>query len=188
MLRRTKGHTAAVTLAALGALVALAPAAGAARATFPVAGRQIVVDESAGTSLMRGGLRGAWKTTSFDEIEKTPIYRAQGTESFAGCLDRRRDGSCAGDPSGTLQFSFLYWGQFDASDTLVWGACYHPITGGTGAFRNATGVLMFVDTPVGDAVRTAYTGNVTLDAGVTRSKRRAAARSAGFARPGCGPR
>ena len=44
-------------------------------------------------------------------------------------------------------FSFKYWAQFDEQGALVWGTCTHPITGGTGAFAGATGVLAMVDTP-----------------------------------------
>ena len=91
-----------------------------------------------------------------------PVYRAKGTELFSGCLDVRRDGSCKGDPAGTLRFRFKYWAQFDAQGGLVWGTCYHPITGGTGAFAGATGVIAMVDTPTPEGVSTSYIGNVTL--------------------------
>ncbi|HVP03391.1 MAG TPA: hypothetical protein VMT10_12545 [Solirubrobacteraceae bacterium] len=181
-----KLHSAALALAAaLAALAGAAPAApAAASTTYAVSGRQTIVDENAGTSLMRGDLRGAWKTTSFTEIAKEPIYQAKGTEAFKGCLDRGRDGSCAGDPSGRLEFSFLYWGSFDASDNLNWGACYHPITGGSGDFAGATGALVFTDTPNGKDVLTRYIGTLTLDRGHNARAHRSAARAARTA--GCG--
>jgi hypothetical protein len=65
---------------------------------------------------MRGGLLGRWTGTSFKVLAKSPLYRAKGTERFRGCIDRRRDRSCAGDPSGTLSFTFRYWALFRSSD------------------------------------------------------------------------
>lgn len=158
----------AVLIAALAALALAAPA-GAKTTTYPVSGKQTVVDEQAGTYKMSGGLVGDWAITSFTEIAKTPLYKAKGTEHFSGCLDRGRDGSCANDPSGTLDFAFRYWAQFNG-DALVWGACWHPVTGGTGAFKGAQGVLTMTDTPVGGGnVRTDYIGSITLRKGSSRT-------------------
>jgi hypothetical protein len=160
----------AVLIAALAALALAAPA-GAKTTTYPVSGKQTVVDEAAGTYKMSGGLIGDWAITSFTELAKTPLFRAKGTEHFSGCLDRGRDGSCAGDPSGTLDFTFRYWARFDG-DALVWGACWHPVTGGTGAFTGAQGVLTMTDTPVGGGnVRTDYIGSITLRKGSSRTSR-----------------
>ena len=78
--------------------------------------------------------------------------------------------SCAGDPSGKLRFSFRYWAQF-AGDALVWGSCLHPITGGTGAFAGATGVLAMVDSPTPQGVKTSYIGHVTLNRSPGSSRR-----------------
>jgi hypothetical protein len=154
----------APTLLAGAAAVMLATSASAhtKSTTVPVSGSQIAVDEANGTFKMTGSLIGDWQTTSFTEIATSPIYRAKGTELFSGCLDLRRDGSCHGDPSGTLAFKFKYWAQFDDQGNLVWGSCVHPITGGTGAFAGATGVLAMVDTPTPQGVTTAYIGHVTL--------------------------
>jgi hypothetical protein len=158
----------AVLIAALAALALAAPA-GAKTTTYPVSGKQTVVDEQAGTYKMSGGLVGDWAITSFTEIAKTPLYKAKGTEHFSGCLDRGRDGSCANDPSGTLDFTFRYWAQFHG-DALIWGACWHPVTGGTGAFKGAQGVLTMTDTPVGGGnVRTDYIGSITLRKGSSRT-------------------
>lgn len=107
-LTRNNAGPVAIAVAAL-ALLAASPAA--AQRTYQVAGRQVIVNEDAGTYKMRGGLRGDFAVTSFKELATEPLYRAEGTERFRGCLDRRRDRSCAGDPSGTLSFSFLYWGS-----------------------------------------------------------------------------
>jgi hypothetical protein len=148
------------------AVVALAFAASAgATTTYQVSGKQIAVDEDQGTFVMRGGLVGDWAITSYTELQTSPIYKAKGTELFAGCIDVHRDGSCKGDPSGKLRFTFKYWAQFDSTGALVWGSCVHPITGGTGAFANARGVLAMVDTPTAQGVSTSYIGHVTLGGG-----------------------
>lgn len=161
--------------------VTCAPAL-AARQALPVSGRQTVVDADKGLYRMKGGLLGSWQQTGFTEIATSPIYEAKGTESFQGCVDRGRDGSCAGDPSGRLDFSFLYWGSFGAGDSLNWGACYHPIVGGTGDFRGAIGVLVFADTPVAGGVLTRYAGSVTIE----RGQRARARKSSSTAAPaGC---
>jgi hypothetical protein len=176
MLNRTGRRSAAPILLAAAAVLALAVPASAAT-TYQVSGKQTVVDEAAGTYTMHGGLIGDWATTSFTEIAKAPIYKAKGTELFVGCLDVRHDGSCKGDPAGKLRFSFRFWAQFDAQGGLVWGSCWHPITGGTGAFAGATGVLTMVDTPTAQGVSTSYIGNVTLNGstGRTHSRARSAA-------------
>jgi hypothetical protein len=95
---------------------------------------------------------GDWAITSFTEIATSPIYRAKGTEMFSGCLDVKRDGTCKGDPSGTLSFRFSYWALLDEGGGLVWGTCTHPVSGGTGAFAGARGVIAMVDTPTARGV------------------------------------
>jgi hypothetical protein len=173
-------------IVATAAALALAAPAGAKTATYPVSGKQTVVDEQAGTFKMRGGLVGDWAITSFTEIAKTPLYKGKGTEHFSGCLDRGRDGSCANDPSGTLDFDFRYWAQFGPGDALVWGACWHPVTGGTGAFKGASGVLVMADTPIGDGkVTTDYIGSITLKKGSSRTSH-SRARAAGVGASACG--
>ena len=112
----------ALAAACVTALVVAVPAAGK---TYRVSGKQITVDADAGISKMRGGLIGDWRGTSFEELGRSPLYHARGTELFKGCIDRRRDRSCKGDPSGTLEMTFEYWGLFASPDpaSLVWGAC-----------------------------------------------------------------
>ena len=99
-----------------------------------MSGKQSVVDEEKGIYKMRGSLVGRWTTTSFEEVATEPYYHGRGTESFRGCLDRRRDRSCKGDPSGTLSFTFDYWALFDGED-LVWGSCWHPVIERDGRLR-----------------------------------------------------
>jgi hypothetical protein len=149
----------AMLLAATAAALVLAVPAGAA--TYQVAGKQTVIDADAGTSTMSGGLLGAWKITSFEQVALSPYYEAKGTESFEGCIDRRRDRSCKGDPSGTLAFEFSYWATYGSADpaSLVWGACWHPVVGGTGAFAGAQGALTMVDSPTSAGVSTRSIGS-----------------------------
>lgn len=172
--------TRLLVLATCAAALLVAAPAGAA--TYAVSGKQSVVDEEKGIYKMRGSLLGRWTTTSFEEVATEPYYQGRGTERFRGCLDRRRDHSCKGDPSGTLSFTFDYWALFDGED-LVWGSCWHPVTGGTGDFAGARGVLVMVDTPTKGGVRTDYIGNLTLK-GKGKSARRASA-AASTGRAGC---
>ncbi len=152
--------------ALLVAALALATPAGAA--TYQVDGRQKAVDADSGIYTVSGRLIGRWALTSSEEVATDPYYETRGTERFRGCLDRRRDGRCgANDPRGTLSFSFRLWALMapDEPTRLIWGACWHPITGGTGDFRGAQGVLTFVDWQVGDTVKTRYLGTITTRGG-----------------------
>jgi hypothetical protein len=169
---------AAVLSACATALVVAAPAGAA---TYPVSGKQTVVNEEKGIYKMHGSLIGRWTTTSFEEVEQTPYYHGRGTEKFRGCLDRRGNRSCKGDPSGTLSFTFDYWALFGSDEELVWGSCWHPVVSGTGHFAGASGVLVMVDTPTKAGVKTAYIGNLTLK-GKGKSSR---ARTASATRAGC---
>jgi hypothetical protein len=160
-----------------GVVTVMLATAGAAHAkTYRVSGQQVVDDPAAGTAHMTGGLVGQWAATSAKETAKTPLIRAKGGERFTGCIDRARDGSCDGDPTGTLRFTFQFWGQpGDAADQVVWGACYHPIVSGTGDLKGARGVLVMADTPTtAGQTRTDYLGNVTLGAVGAASSARAA--------------
>jgi hypothetical protein len=159
---------------------ALAGAVPASAATYEVSGRQVTIDADAGTYRMFGGLVGRWWTTSIETTAQSPLLEMRGTESFSGCLDRRRDRSCAGDPSGTLSFSFISWAKNDPADpaSLIWGACWHQAVTGTGAFAGAEGVVTFVDTPTRRGVQTKYIGNVTLDRSRAAQARVPAARAA----------
>jgi hypothetical protein len=181
MLRSKSIRAAALAAACAAVLATAAPALGD---TYRVRGKSVTVDAEAGISKMRGGLIGDWTTTSFEELGRAPYYHARGTELFKGCLDRQRDRSCKGDPKGTLELTFEYWGLFAAPDpaSLVWGACWHPIVGGTGGFAGAQGVIQMVDTPEDGEARTDYIGNVTLKAGHARRAARASRSSCGATR------
>lgn len=177
------GWTRTLTLGA-ATVAALALAAPAQAATYRVDGKQKTVDADAGRYRMSGGLIGKWDTISSQQVAAEPYYEATGTEEFRGCIDRRRDRSCAGDPSGTLLFDFRLWALNATADpaSLIWGACWHPIRSGTGDFRGAQGVIMFVDSPAATAVKTAYIGTITTKGGKAS---RHAARAKAATRPGC---
>ncbi len=166
-------------LLAVLALVASAAAAPVGEG-FAVSGKQTAIDAEAGTYKMSGGLVGEWKITSFKELPTSAgVLKATGTESFKGCVDRKLDGSCSGDPSGSLKFSFRYWGRFSKEDKLELGTCAHPVTAGSGAFAGATGFLMMVDLPTKKAPFevTEYEGVITL-AGTTATARASSSRLA----------
>ena len=113
-----------------------------------------------------------------------PYNEATGTELFKGCIDRRRDRSCKGDPSGTLSLTAHYWALYGSADpaSLIWGACWHPVVAGTGDFAGAQGVVMFVDSPTPRGVETDYIGTLTL-AGARASSSRVAKASGAYRDP-----
>jgi hypothetical protein len=158
------------------AIVAASFAVPAIAGTYPVSGQNVADDPSGATSHMTGGLVGQWKITKAKQTAKKPLIQARGTERFVGCIDVALDGSCDGDPTGSLRLTWLYWAKPGSKpNTIVWGACWHPIVGGTGAFKGARGVVTMVDTPMPDGtVRTDYIGNVTIGAATTATKASAA--------------
>ena len=177
MLRSKLRRSTALALAVAGAALAFAAPAGAAT-TYVVSGNQTTVDENAGTYKMSGSLVGDFNQTSFTTVATSPLFRGKGTELFTGCLDRGRDGSCSGDPAGTLRFRFRYVAQYTAASELLLGACTHPITWGTGAFAGASGALLMTDTPTPSGVQTRYAGTITLKGSQARSRAQARAAAA----------
>ena len=90
---------------------------------------------------------------------------AWGTELFVGCLDQNRNHSCGGsDPSGTIDFSYIYWAQLDPTTLALESAgCVHPVAGGTGGFDGATGTLVMNDRVKGNGtVVTTYIGKLNV--------------------------
>ena len=112
----------------------------------------------------RPALIGWWRTTSFQLGVITPsgVVTGTGTEEFEGCLDANGDASCSGsEPAGTLRFSFESSAKYDLiTFAQQHGRCHHPITGGTGDFAGASGVLRFTDDPVAGC--SYYSGHLTL--------------------------
>jgi hypothetical protein len=171
--------TALVAVLAVTTLtVAMAPSAaavGGGSRAVQVQGSQIPVDPQAGTFAMRSdprrpGLVGAWKFTSYLELNLSPDFVVStGTEMFTGCLDANGDNKCKKhEPSGTLSFNFVAWARMDTSvvpNTEIEGGCLHPVTGGTADFAGATGELSMRDFLVGKDLRTTYRGDLALTTG-----------------------
>ena len=166
MIRMAKRLIALVTLLAVALLVA-APAG--AVGGEQVSGNQTPVatcdgDTSAlGTYTMDGSLIGCWFADSFAVVREHASGTVQitGTEHFDGCLDLGGDGSCSGDPEGTLSFSFQFSGKFDlVTSAEIRGRCQHPILSGTGGFAGASGVITFKDDVTTGIAP--YRGNVRL--------------------------
>jgi hypothetical protein len=160
---------AAIAAAAVASLALAAATAGATTTptSVAVAGTQTVVDEAAGTAAMHGSLVGTWQTTKFvPRYQSASEFAATGKELFTGCLDTNQNGACdAREPAGSLKFTFMYWASFDpSSGALLHGSCVHPVTGGSGSFRGAHGILHMEDTPTGADVVTTYKGTIDYQA------------------------
>ena len=168
-------HRMNVVLLALATTVMVVltatPAAGATTSpkNYRVQGTQTVVDSThfdMHPKPGRSGLHGAWTTTSVThEKFVAPYYFSTGTEQFDGCIDANGSDSCGeGEPTGQLFFDFVFWGRFDENLAEIEGGCVHPITGGTGDFTHATGVLTMRDFLVGIELRTTYQGTIAVRA------------------------
>jgi hypothetical protein len=138
-----------------------------------VSGHQIPISQT--KAKMTGDLVGTWKITNFKILEHNPLFYAAGTEQFTGCIDQARDGSCDGDPTGTLSFSFRYWAKMKGKNVVQLGTCSHRVTDASGGLAGTTGFIMMVDTPKrsGKGVTTQYEGDLQLP-GATASRARAA--------------
>ena len=175
MMRGHGVRAAFGALVAIAALAAVAPLAQGGSREVRVTGESLATADPA-VSTMTGGLNGTWTTTEFDYTydAETGAVVGWGAESFQGCLDKRRDGTCGtGDPAGSMTFRFVYWAQVDpATGALITGRCTHPVTGGDGAFAHASGVIAMRDTPQSDgSVVTTYRGKLVLQATATASRR-----------------
>jgi hypothetical protein len=169
-------HRVLAVAAAVACAAAVAVAAPAAAATYELSGTQVGVTPE--WALNYGGLLGAWQfqTGTLDPASVPPIFHSTGTEKFYGCLNLNHDGSCYKEPSGTLSFSYEAWIKSLPpynEDSEVWGACYHPITGGTGAFTGADGVLTMVDAPTPHGIHTRWQAVLTLPNAAQASARSA---------------
>lgn len=183
---------AGLAVATMMLLVARPAAAG----TSQVSGNQTPVPpghaciagnpSSLATYTMDGSLIGCWYTDDIIFREQpSGTTQATGHEHFVGCLDLGRDGSCTGDPSGTLSFSFQFSGKFDPVTLAeIRGRCQHPVVSGTDGFADARGVITFKD-DVATGIA-AYRGNISLtsDLSVPASEIRTRTRS-DRAPPGC---
>ena len=149
-----------------------------------ISGTETVIDESNGVFALHGSLVGTQYTTSFvPQYLSSSSIVATGTELFVGCLDA--NANCdAGEPSGTIDFKFVYWATYDpVTQALIHGACVHPVVGGTGSFAKSRGLIFMTDTPTAGGVVTTYTGTLTYGSGAVQSVRLPAA---GASRAGAG--
>jgi hypothetical protein len=182
----------AATLTACAAGLALVSLAVAAPGPKPIAvkGTQTTVDGKPGTYWMSGSLVGAWDVTAFTLRYAGPDGELVGTgkELFRGCHDTDRNGACdAGEPSGTLRFSFVYWARYKpGTETLVTGRCVHPVIGGTGAFAKAKGVIHMFDRPGKNGVLTTYRGTLAVPGITTAAVERETASVVRATGGGCG--
>jgi hypothetical protein len=167
---RANMHRLGVALA-LSPLLALSGVSAAA-AKY-VSGRMLPVNDT--TFKATGDLKGTWKLTTFKTLAHNPVFYAKGTELFTGCIDRNRDHSCSGDPTGKLKFSFRYWAKMKGKDVVQLGTCSHRLTEATGGLAGTTGFLMMVDTPKpsGHGVTTQYEGDLQIG-GASGARARAA--------------
>jgi hypothetical protein len=183
----------ATACAAALAIVSLAAAAEVPK-PLVLKGKQTVVNEQKGIYTMTGSLVGAWNVTAF-KVEYGDTggrFVGSGKELFKGCYDTDRSGVCdAGEPSGTLRFTFVYWANYKpGTETLIKGQCIHPVVGGTGGFAKAKGVVHMVDVPTKSGVRTTYSGALTVPgittASLTPPENRQLASTSRAAKAGCG--
>lgn len=139
-----------------------------------VRGRQFPVDTKQGKHSMLGDLIGSWTVRSAPgsagyAIPETPWTRVQtGQERFVGCLDRNYSRRCdTGEPSGALGFNYALWMQYDPDlGWMVKGKCLHLVTGGSGDFTGARGVLLMYPGPAGrgEQVNSIYKGEIAPNA------------------------
>ena len=123
---------------------------------------------------MLGDLIGRWTVRSAPglagySIPDEPWALLQtGQERFIGCLDRNYTRRC--DPGEALRCAGLRVRALDEYDPdsgwLIKGPCLHPITGGSGDFAGARGVLIMRDGPAGpgEVVNSTYKGEIVLNA------------------------
>jgi hypothetical protein len=146
---------ASAALAAVTCCLVAAPASASPSLVSGVqspGGRAPACSDLLASYTMTGGLVGCWYsdtgaiTKEHITSSGTDLIHFAGTEHFTGCLDVDGDGQCAGDPSGTLYFSFTFTGQYDTvTGDEIRGRCHHPVVGSTGDFAGATGVINFKD-------------------------------------------
>jgi hypothetical protein len=111
---------------------------------------------------MQGSLVGTWTTevdwSSFQYNQASGVMRFDVSEEFTGTVNgigsgndtlffkgyvvqRFKPGTAlgAGDPANPVP------GTTDDAGMWIGGSCLHPVTGGTGAFQGASGVIYFRD-------------------------------------------
>ena len=121
--------------------------------------RSKCANASAGSILPRSEEGGS---QSRHDVGERPRIRAERHSKQS--LRRRCD---PGEPSGALGFDYVLWMQYDPdSGWLIEGNCLHPVTGGSGDFAGARGVLTMLAGPVGrgEQINSTYKGEIVLNA------------------------
>jgi hypothetical protein len=152
----------AVVAGAVAALAAAVPASAVPPGPIKVVGTQTTVDFAHGKFALRGSLLGAWQVTGGSaRYLSTSAQLATGTVAFTGCLDANRSKKCdAGEPSGTLRMAYTFAAEFNpATKAFVRGNSIDTVTGGSGAFASAKGLLTFVHGATGVS---SYRGELRL--------------------------
>ena len=122
---------------------------------------------------LTGSLYGCWYTYVSDfRLHPSGTYQETGTETFVGCLN--------GSACGTFNTMYTFTAKFTPEFAEIHGRCQHAITGGTGAFTNASGVILFKDDVVNLLFN--YRGHINLVSAARRML--AAAGSVGSASGG----
>lgn len=142
-----------LTLLATATALALLCVQAATAGTTQVSGKQIWTSDPA-VSEMTGSLEGAWTdTTQVPDIRFHPsgVVQVRGTEEFDGCM---------GLVCGELFFEYHAEIRLNSAFELVRGRCWHRVTGGSGGFEGASGVLTFKDDPANGCSE--YKGHIKL--------------------------
>ena len=108
---------------------------------------------------MSGDLQGCWYTHidhAWDLGRPTGLYFEIGREIFVGSVKNK---------SGSFTTVYAFQSKWDpdvTTGTEVWGQCQHPIVrgSGTGALKNITGYLGFVDIVTTTPTSYTYSGFV----------------------------
>ena len=159
-------------IAGLAALTTALAVATAGATTAPVSvslsGTQTVVDESRRDIHDAREPRG--RLADHEVRAALPVRLADRRDGHGAVRRLRRQRTRTAPatrrrPAGTLKFTFMYWASFDPSTgALIHGNCVHPIDGGSGSFRKASGVIFMEDTPTATGVVTTYTGTLEYQA------------------------
>lgn len=111
---------------------------------------------------MQGSLVGTWTTvvdwSSFQYHQASGVMTFQVSEEFTGTVNKVGSGNDKlffkgyvvqrfkpGTPLGSGDPTNPQPGTTDDASMWIGGSCLHPITGGTGAFQGASGVIYFRD-------------------------------------------
>ena len=174
MTGRTRVRGRIAVLAAVVAAFVVAPMAATA-AVYTVSGSQVAV-------LRHDGDDDRWAQRHLDDVAYRLSVRR--SDRSSGCLGNRvlrRLPRCSPQRvrsvrtrAESLLFKFIAWQKYDPQNSyaFVTGACIHPVTGSSGGFAGARGVIAMKDTPHPDgSVTTSYQGLLTIPTVVSTKSR-----------------